>query len=550
MTALIACAISFVIARGLAVIPTLPEYDRNVNVEVQKGEVARLKCLVASSDATVKWIKEPNLLISINMHVVSPLKRRMVIQKPLASEWNLLINHVRESDTGYYTCRNGDLVVSRVQLRLLELPTFLDTSEDVIADENESLRLWCNATGYPTPIVTWYERTPSQSPDDVVNTGVVGRMLAIQTGSHGSDDAYICNASNSIGSVTKEIRVRVKSGPVIQTCDSSQVMLHGDNAILKLWCNATGTPSPILRWYLGASYQYGKSQQGLHLLGEGNLLQTTVSRYDDAVFVCEATNIHGVATREIRITAKPPSDSNNIQSGMPPLSQDCLPMNSRPTDCQDVKRLGCTTSGIYIIYPAGTDGFRVRCDQDTSGGGWTVFQRRFDGDVDFYQKWASYQVGFGDLESEFWLGNQQIYMISSQGWYELRVDLTDAKGHAWFATYNVFRVSDAEKKYRLFVDGYNGNAGNNFKFNSGNMFSTVDQDNDNVQATDFSSVLKGAWWYGETNESNLNARYNSSLRTERIFWKGIADDGQSSVVLTEMKMRKWVDKRNIYTGFP
>ncbi|KAL3866600.1 hypothetical protein ACJMK2_043886 [Sinanodonta woodiana] len=479
------------------------------------------------------------------MHVMSAARRRMIIQKTLASEWNLLINQVTESDAGYFTCRNGDVIVTKVQLRLLELPTFLDTSDDITADESESIKLWCNATGYPTPIVTWYERTPNPSPADVVSSGVVGRMLSIQSGSYGSEEIYICNASNSIGSVTKEIRVSVKSRPVIQTCNASQVAIRGDNAILQLWCNVTGTPSPILRWYLGNSYQYGKSQQGVHLLGEGNFLQVPVSHNDDAVIVCEATNIHGIDTKEIRITATPPSHSNNVQSGMPPLSHGCQLINSRPADCQDVKRLGCTTSGVYVIYPAGTDGFRVRCDQDTYGGGWTVFQRRLDGSVDFDRKWASYQVGFGDLEGEFWLGNQQIHMISAQGWYELRVDLTDTRGYAWFVMYNVFRVSDAETKYRLFVDGYDGSAGNNLKFNSGNMFSTVDQDNDGVQATDFSSGLKGGWWFGETNESNLNARYNKSSRKERIFWKGVTDNSQSYLVITEMKMRKWVDRRNI-----
>jgi len=33
-----------------------------------------------------------------------------------------------------------------------------------------------------------------------------------------------------------------------------------------------------------------------------------------------------------------------------------------------------------------------------------VFQRRINGEVDFYLNWESYVRGFGDANNEFWLG--------------------------------------------------------------------------------------------------------------------------------------------------
>jgi len=44
-----------------------------------------------------------------------------------------------------------------------------------------------------------------------------------------------------------------------------------------------------------------------------------------------------------------------------------------------------------------------------------VIQRRLDGSVDFYRGWEEYKWGFGNMESEFWLGNEYIYELTNQG---------------------------------------------------------------------------------------------------------------------------------------
>ena len=82
-----------------------------------------------------------------------------------------------------------------------------------------------------------------------------------------------------------------------------------------------------------------------------------------------------------------------------------------------------------------------------------VFQRRQDGTVDFYRNWAEYAAGFGDVEGEFWLGNENIHALTTQAEYELRVDLDDGS-ETKFAAYDRFSVSDSQDNYRLDLGGY------------------------------------------------------------------------------------------------
>ena len=102
---------------------------------------------------------------------------------------------------------------------------------------------------------------------------------------------------------------------------------------------------------------------------------------------------------------------------------------------------------------------QVLCDMITDGGGWTVFQRRLDGSVDFYRDWESYKKGFGDLNVEFWLGNDNLHRLTAAGDVTLRVDLEDFEGNVTYAKYATFKVADEADKYRLWIGGYNGTAG-------------------------------------------------------------------------------------------
>ena len=94
--------------------------------------------------------------------------------------------------------------------------------------------------------------------------------------------------------------------------------------------------------------------------------------------------------------------------------------------------------------------------QTTGGGGWTVFQRRLDGSVDFYREWEDYKEGFGTAGGEYWLGLDNIHRLTNQGRMLLRVDLSGKMLNAAHALYRDFVVSNEKRNYTLGLGSYTG----------------------------------------------------------------------------------------------
>ena len=114
---------------------------------------------------------------------------------------------------------------------------------------------------------------------------------------------------------------------------------------------------------------------------------------------------------------------------------------------------------MYWVYPDKQEPIQVLCDMTTEGGGWTTFQRRMDGSVDFFVDWASYKNGFGNLNGEFWLGNDNIHRLTASANMLLRFDMEDYEEERRYAEYTTFSVADESDNYRVTIDGYRGTAG-------------------------------------------------------------------------------------------
>ncbi|XP_072436242.1 fibrinogen-like protein 1 [Chiloscyllium punctatum] len=214
-----------------------------------------------------------------------------------------------------------------------------------------------------------------------------------------------------------------------------------------------------------------------------------------------------------------------------------------PLDCASIYYNGVTQSGIYTIIPSiGGLPTRVYCDMDTAGGGWTIIQRRVDGTIDFNRGWTEYKEGFGELTGEFWLGNNHIHDITSQGEYSLRIDLEDWKYRQKFVLYETFRIEDESNHFRLHVAGFSGTLEDSFAwYHNKRSFSTPDTGNICAK------ISHGGWWYHQCFFSNLNGIYYKGgkysakdkelLGPDGIVWYSWKNSDYYSLKSVSMKIR-------------
>ncbi|KAL2086397.1 hypothetical protein ACEWY4_017456 [Coilia grayii] len=186
---------------------------------------------------------------------------------------------------------------------------------------------------------------------------------------------------------------------------------------------------------------------------------------------------------------------------------------SPPFDCKDHYARGDRTSQVYSIHPDGTNATvqafceMAGCENREEGGGWTVFQRRADGTLNFYRPWQQYKDGFGDASGEYWLGLESLSQLTSRKRYQLRVDIEDFDGSTVYALYATFSVGSEDEGYKLSISGFrNRGAGDALSYYNGMKFSTFDKDQDTWHGNCAAANI-GAFWYNRCVAANPNGVY-------------------------------------------
>ena len=160
----------------------------------------------------------------------------------------------------------------------------------------------------------------------------------------------------------------------------------------------------------------------------------------------------------------------------------CSLKNMTFSNCCDLK----IVSKVSGVHKQSTKAFGtndVYCDMSTDNGGWTVIQRnRKDSPVNFNKKWVDYEKGFGDLNTDFWYGLEEMHCLTQRGQWEMRLDYQKSDNTWSYLHYSQFSVGTSGSYYYLTLEGFTGTGKDYFRsyHQHSAYFSTPDSDHDDT----------------------------------------------------------------------
>jgi len=159
----------------------------------------------------------------------------------------LIINKVTETEEAVYQCKlTTDSNVWSYRIRVIvTVPIRLTSvSSDQTVLEGSNMTSFCEATGRPTPKITWTRVLEDGSNSEVLHQGATWVFLNISRTASGT---YRCTADNGFGnSVSQVFRVNVTyPAKIVKLVSEHEVAAQQS---VSLDCKAEGNPSPTHFW--------------------------------------------------------------------------------------------------------------------------------------------------------------------------------------------------------------------------------------------------------------------------------------------------------------
>ncbi|KAL1489869.1 hypothetical protein ABEB36_013797 [Hypothenemus hampei] len=226
----------------LAKMGPLP-HQESVSMSVQAGNTVSWRCNVPESN--------PGAFVDYK-------KGEKYIPPPIVGVkvTSMILSNVTATDSGTYKCSTTNTFEKKNARAVLNLevlnngpfktPAFVMTPlEEYTGVKGSNLFLECAAVGKPIPKVTWLKKQAQLASERIE---ILPGGLLIKNITSKDDGIYICNYTNTYGSIIHQITVKYNEEPSINCFMNTTQIKQGEN--MDVECEVQGTPEPQIAWFL------------------------------------------------------------------------------------------------------------------------------------------------------------------------------------------------------------------------------------------------------------------------------------------------------------
>ncbi|XP_032663569.1 basement membrane-specific heparan sulfate proteoglycan core protein-like isoform X7 [Odontomachus brunneus] len=288
---------------------------------VSQGTVAEVRCITSGEPGIyVKWSKYTETMSSRVQQVDDTLR----------------IVNAQVSDRGVYICRVSSPTGSYEASAIIEvapreapiLELYPQDVQTVILGGSADLQCRAKA-GFPVPELHWSRQDYRSFASNIEQ--LPGGLLRLSNITANDGGAYICSASNEVGSTSIIAHIEVQSMPVITITPKHGILQVKRGGQIRLVCSASGHPQPNVAW---SKHVNGMTVYDTYSRKAATPLSAvyeifSVSPNDEGSYTCQATNAVGIAEERIQIRIE---DDNDVDE---PCTGDrgdipCPPDDSQP----------------------------------------------------------------------------------------------------------------------------------------------------------------------------------------------------------------------------
>ncbi|CAG4960700.1 unnamed protein product [Colias eurytheme] len=280
----------------------------NITVRVRR----KMTLLEGFADQSVELYSKVELPCKIDSYPLPTISwyhnsTRIINSTKMAENSTIYIEIVDFDDLGMYSCvadNSYEVLVVNATLSVhgLEAPVISKETTKKISQEGKSIILTCSLLkGKPEPKITW--RYKSHNSSDFTNltsdVSVIDNKIMISNVSIDSEGIYRCVAENIIGRDEYYIELVVQYAPkLLYPEEKNDLQVKVGNS-LKLSCNVTGSPKPVVVWT--KNDQPIVFSRNIHLSEDNDLIIANVSQYETGVFACKAVSSLGSVARNFTL---------------------------------------------------------------------------------------------------------------------------------------------------------------------------------------------------------------------------------------------------------